>query len=167
MTAGAALVAPHLLAAEVSAGASPGLMPHDRKAAEAEFARIVAMFSQGDAQAFLAYGPPDVISYDSPTVDGEKAKLSRDQIPEFIADRSSNGGEKDNAPIRIDSFARMKKVLDRAVYSASLTRSVYAEAFCEIHGPCNPAGYGPLLEFWRVHFDGPRIHLLEQLLVIS
>ena len=167
IAAGAALIAPQLFASQASAKATPGLPPHDCKAAKAEFARIVAMFDQGDTQAFLAYGPPDVISYDAPTVGGEKKKLTRDQIPEFLSDRATSGGQRDNAPIKIDSFARMKRVLSAVVYSASLTRSVYSDEFCEVDGLCNPAGYGPLLEFWRVYFDGPRIRLLEQLLVLS
>jgi hypothetical protein len=167
LVAGAVLIAPPLFAAEASAKATPGLPPHDRKAAKAEFARIVAMFNQGDAQAFLAYGPPGVISYDAPVVDGEKTKLARDQIPEFLNDRATNGGRRDEVPVRIDSFTRMKRVLSRVVYSASLTRSVFSEEFCEVDGECRPAGYGPMFEFWRVYFDGPRIQLLEQVLVMS
>ena len=167
MLVGAALVAPKAFAASGSDEATPRLLPHDKKAARAEFASIVAMFDRADVEAFLAYGPPAVISYDSPEVDGRKPKLSREQLPEFLTDRSSQGGRKDEAPIEIESFERMTKVLDHAVYHSSLKRSVYSEEFCEVEGYCHPAGYGPMYEQWRIWFQGPRIVLLEQLLVLA
>lgn len=158
--AGAAVAAPRAFAA----GARPA---HDRKAAKAEFARIIDMFSRGDTAAFLAYGPPEILAYATPDVDGRKPKLTRDQIAEFIADMTSQNGRRDEAPIRIDSFARMKNVTQAIVYSATLKRSVFNEAFCEIHGPCWDDRFVPQLEFWRVYFSGPRITLLEQNLVLS
>jgi hypothetical protein len=167
MLVGAALVAPRAFAASGADEATPRLLPHDKTEARAEFGSIVAMFDRADVAAFLAYGPPAIISYDSPEVDGRKQKLSREQLPEFLADRSSNGGRKDEAPIRIESFARMTKVLDHAVYHSSLKRSAYFDEFCEVEGDCRPAGYGPMYEQWRVWFQGPRIRLLEQLLVLA
>lgn len=163
LLAGAALLAPGAFAARPVMR----LQPHDRKAAKAEFARIVEMFNRGDAEAFIAYGPPEIIAYDTPEVEGRKPKLSREQIPEFIAARTSQGGERDNAPIRIDSFARMKNVTETVIYAATLKRSVFSEEFCEVHGPCMPAGHVPMYEFWRVYFSGPRIRLLEQHMVLS
>jgi hypothetical protein len=163
MLAGAALVAPRAFAAEPARR----LQPHDRKAAKAEFARIVDMFQRGDTEAFLAYGPPEIIGYDTPEVGGRKPRLTRQQIAEFIADRTSQNDRRDEVPIRIDSFSRMKNVKETAVYSATLKRSVFYEAYCEVHGPCMEDGYSPLYEFWRVYFSGPRIYLLEQHLVLS
>ena len=167
MLVGAALVAPRAFAARAADEATPRLLPHDKKAARVEFASIVAMFDRADVEAFLAYGPPAVISYDSPEVDGRKPKLGREQLPEFLADRSSNGGRKDEAPIRIESFARMNGVPDHAVYHSSLKRSAYFDEFCEVDGECRPARYGPMYEQWRIWFEGPRIRLLEQLLVLA
>jgi hypothetical protein len=61
----------------------------------------------------------------------------------------------------------MTRVPDHAVYHSSLKRSAYFDEFCEVDGYCRPARYGPMYEQWRVWFQGPRIRLLEQLLVLA
>ena len=159
----ATILAPRAFAAEPDRR----LPPHDRKAAKAEFARIVDMFNRGDTEAFLAYGPPEIIAYHTPETGGRKPKLTREQVAEFIVDMTSQNGRRDEVPVRIDSFARMKNVTETIVYSATLKRSVFYEAYCEVHDPCLPDGYSPMYEFWRVYFTGPRITLLEQHLVLS
>ena len=155
MLIGAAAVAPQYFAA----AAAPKPVPHDQRAAKAEFAKIVAMLNAGDVAALLAYRPLGIM------VDGKK--LESDQIPGFVEQMTSNNGEKDGAPIAIDSFSRMTKVLTRAVYVATLKRSAFFPQQCEVHGDCMDAGHREMYEFWRVFFDGPRIVLLEQLHVIA
>jgi hypothetical protein len=161
--AGAAFIAPRAFASEPARR----LPPHDKKAAKAEFTRIVAMFQRGDTEAFVAYGPPEILAYDTPEVGGRKPKLGREQIPDFIAERMSQGGQRDQVPIRIDSFARMKNVIETVVYSATLKRSAFSQGFCEVDGECTEDGYVPMYEFYRVYFSGPRIRLLEQHLILS
>ncbi len=156
MLIGAAVIAPQFLAA---AAAEPKPVPHDDRAAKAEFAKIIALINAGDLAAFLAYRPLGIM------VDGKK--LESDQIPGFFEQMTSNNEQKDGAPIAIDSFSRMKKVLNRPVYTATLKRSAFFPQHCEVHGDCMPEGHQPMYEFWRVFFDGPRIILIEQLTVIA
>jgi hypothetical protein len=157
--AGAALIAPGFLAGEARAAAGPRLMPHDRKAARAEFAKIVAMFNAGDLQAFLAYGPLGLVV--------DKELLEPGKIPEFFAQMTSSRGRRDDKPIEIDSFARMKRVLSHVVYYSTIKRSPFFEEQCDVEGLCRPAGHGVMFEHWRVYFVGPRIRMLEQLLVLA
>jgi hypothetical protein len=155
MLIGAAAIAPQYFAA---AAAEPKPVPHDERAAKAEFAKIIALINAGDLAAFLAYRPLGIM------VDGKK--LESDRIPGFLEQMTSNNEQKDGAPIAIDSFSRMKKVVTRAVYTATLERSAYFPEQCEVDY-CMPGGHSPMYEFWRVFFDGPRIVLLEQLTVIA
>jgi hypothetical protein len=155
---GAAAIVTQFLALPALAG--PRLPPHDKRAARAEFARILALFNAGDVAALLAYGPLQIIA-------GRKT-LDTAELPQFLERMTSNNGRKDGAPIAIESFARMKRVLDRVIYQATIKRSAFFEEHCEDpHGLCRPEGHSPMYEFWRVHFDGPRIRLLEQLMVLA
>lgn len=156
MLIGAAAIAPQFFAA---AAAQPKPVRHDRRAARAEFAKIVAMLGAGDPGALLAYQPLAIM------VGGKKLEAGR--IPAFVEQMSSNNGKKDSAPIEIESFDRMKKVRERPVYVATLKRSAFFPEHCEIDGECSPEGHHPMYESWRVFFDGPRIVLLEQLNVIA
>lgn len=156
MLLGAAAIAPQFFAA--AAAEEPKPVPHDEQAARAEFAKIVAIFNAGDLAALLAYRPLAIM------VDGKK--LESDRIAPFLEQMTSNDDGKDGAPIKIDSFDRMKKVLTRPVYAATLERSAYFPEQCEFDY-CTQGGHQPMYEFWRVFFDGPRIILLEQLHVIA
>ena len=156
MLIGAMAIAPQFFAATA---AEPKPVPHDERAARAEFAKIIAILNAGDLAALLAYRPLGIM------VDGKK--LESDRIPGFLEQMTSNNDQKDGAPIAIDSFSRMKKVLTRPVYTATLKRSAFFPHHCEVHGDCMPEGHAPMYEFWRVFFDGPRIILLEQLTVIA